>query len=400
MFYNEDIKKHFLESIDANKALYERMFRRSEKTESFYQKDVYDFVPEEIEDLLLNAKTGNTAYLRMLITYYKRYVDFCIENNYKENGMNYFDTMNRSDDFLVSLLDQDMTDSSFLSPDEVTSMSNEISSYNKKALLFILAEGFSGEKQSELIRMRHQDVNYREKYISLRDDNDQIIGKRYVTYSLLYNLKRAKDELIMKTEEAYNTNNIRIQECFKGDYVIKQVRFKKAVFMKDDKEKTKKELELKEKPLPTQTEPISRFSLYNRIRFYKEVFGKNLNTNDIGFSSIIFFALFIKKFEPQMFEDVYTYHLLYSIREIKKLRYTANFRSRLDLQMSIRDIDEEDIASGYGREIIEANLKNWDHIMFDTEVKTNENDVYFNFKRLLEIYPYREKLQKHLESIQ
>ena len=92
MYYNEDRKKRYLDSLNGvNIVSPEYIFKKTSKVEERYGKDLCDFVPEEIEDLIYVLKSRSTIFLKIALKVLEDYTNFCVVHNYKlKQTMNFY----------------------------------------------------------------------------------------------------------------------------------------------------------------------------------------------------------------------------------------------------------------------------------------------------------------------
>jgi integrase len=91
ILFNPEIKKRFIEESDykaETKVLLAPLFSKTFKTESFYNKDIYEMSDSEIGEVLNDLEATSYAAIASRTSYLIKYVDWCFKEKYLNTNIN------------------------------------------------------------------------------------------------------------------------------------------------------------------------------------------------------------------------------------------------------------------------------------------------------------------------
>lgn len=181
--YNEEVKETFLQYLIDEEGYTEEtvhvfrfVFYKSYDVEDVLQKDMYDFNMSELKQVLLNANKSTINSVRAFASMIKKYIDWAIHTGLTNSNINPMDMFTASD--YEECIDK--SKKLFISEDELIEIENRLANYQDKVIPRLLFEGANGHEVSELINLKIDDVDFKNKRLRLYDNKN---GERYITVS-------------------------------------------------------------------------------------------------------------------------------------------------------------------------------------------------------------------------
>lgn len=219
--YNADYKEAFLkasEHAEETKNQYRLYFKRTESFEAQKGKDLFDMDFDMLEELFywVQRKTERSAV--NFFNTIKNYITWAKDNGYGESSLNpIIDTINT--EFVSKYLYREGI--KYYTRNDLFKYFENINNVRDKALVLALFEGISGNKFSEIINLRREDLTEREDkyYASLLSDEVDLTNRQLEISKELY------DMLIetYQTQE-YKSVNGRTNRIVDGEYVFRKSR--------------------------------------------------------------------------------------------------------------------------------------------------------------------------------
>ncbi|MFB0831484.1 hypothetical protein ACEU2D_18010 [Brevibacillus laterosporus] len=270
-FYNEDYKNAFLEQYSSNQKTYEvyaRIFKVSKDIEEEKEKELGNFNSGDLDDLFTHLNPLSTWVSASNISVVRTYINWFIENGYRENNLNPIDMLRHIEGYTRQFVD----DSVQLYYSKKTIEEIVDYSMNKQDAVIPLAlfEGIAGKESCEIRNLKYYEIDFERNVVLLTD------------------LDGSKRELVVSDK---------LIELLKAAY-FEQEYFKKNGSNFSEVIKNKKEsLELLEtgyilKPAKTRlihTDAVKKHVISRRLATLGELFGiKNMTAIKIVRSGMIY----------------------------------------------------------------------------------------------------------------
>lgn len=264
--YNEILKEAYLnsyEGLESTKTTIYHEFKKSSKVEKQYDKDLYAFNNNEIEDLLYTLKCDNIISISRTLSIFKQYVNWCIINGQRgiyENGENRIEVFQRTED-VSKYVSNKKVKNKYLSKWEFQDLVNILVNPVDQALLYCLYEFIGGEKVAEIRNLKIGDIDEDNRLVTLIGNNGQ---KRVQKISLKL------IELLKETNETmeYISNN-GIEGDSKKGYINPLNPISDYIFRVLSRRDNK-------------NEPVAYFAIINKINNIKKYTGYDfITTNSI-----------------------------------------------------------------------------------------------------------------------
>lgn len=219
VFYNEEIKKRFINTLEteAIKTFSEFPLSKALRTEDFYSKDLYDMTLDQIGEVAsdLSCATLDAVYNNILKI--DEYITWAIDNGYRSSNINPLKTINKRDwskQFISSYRTY------LFKREDIVEMMKDLVNEVDQAVLLALFEGVEGKGFSELLNLKITDIKTEGKQpmLNLKDDAQEKPRTIPVSELLVTKLKETNDqkEYINKngltTNQRYATSKIEQSE--------------------------------------------------------------------------------------------------------------------------------------------------------------------------------------------
>jgi integrase len=275
MMYNPDLKEDFLSMYKENTRKSTRyVFSHSYYLEDKYQKDLKDFAKNELDELLirLTKKTTSMNNFNRYFSVIKKYIQWAIDNGYKKSGSNLMSDFNKKD--YQVYIDK----SKFISEQKLIEIEEILKNYQDKVVLRLIFEGVNGENVSELVNLKIQDVDSKNKKLRLCDDKGR---ERFIQVSdrCLSLIKKAHAEKIYypRNGNKQSKRGKNKLELMQTDHIIKNTLNGKI------------------------QNPVSKDTIYRRIGIIKEILEfPDLTVKNIRDSGMIKMAVDLYKRDGEL----------------------------------------------------------------------------------------------------
>lgn len=221
--YNKDFKNAFLTSkygYDTQRVV-KALFRNTEKFETLYGKDLYDFNQEELNVVLKSFKITTIRSLQNQVSAIDRYIEFAKEHQktaYRTNQAKEFKGRIK----IESLLDKEAEENMIFDKEEIMEMAMSSDNAQDGVIFGLLFDGISTKKEfEELTDLNKRNINMNSGEIKL---SDRIIPMSKVTTYLVSNC--------LKQGSVYTSikgNTTRTYKIADGDNVLRGLRGKSKV---------------------------------------------------------------------------------------------------------------------------------------------------------------------------
>lgn len=219
--YNSEYKEAFLkasEHAEETKNQYRVYFKKTEPFEAQKGKDLFDMDFDMLEELFywVQRKTERSAV--NFFNTIKNYITWAKDNGYGESSLNpIIDTINT--EFVSKYLYKEGI--KYYSRKDLFKYFENIINVRDKVLVLALFEGISGNKFSEIINLRREDLSERDgKYFaSLLSDEIDLAHRQLEISEELYNML-----IEAYNAQEYKNTNGRVNRIFDGEYIFRKSR--------------------------------------------------------------------------------------------------------------------------------------------------------------------------------
>ena len=168
MYYNELIKKKYLENSQENNANYaDKLFSFYAGIEEEFGKDLAVFSKEEIIDTY--SKISSLSTLRRYQSVLRNYTSFYLSETHNQENQNEYD--NILDDELVQIIKSNANNRMYISKWQLMEILEDLPNAVDKFLVLALYEGIKGDNFEDIIMMKMSDINERNNTIKLYSGN-------------------------------------------------------------------------------------------------------------------------------------------------------------------------------------------------------------------------------------
>lgn len=176
--YNSDLKKRFAETYPkgTQKTIY-HVFLKTKEIEEILDKDLYNFSKNELENTLGSFRAKSVLSLKSKHSFIVKYIEFCIDNNLLQTGINLAKTIT----VLENFVDKRAMEEKYITEEELYGIVDEFCENAQDAVCFMLLwEGVKGEELYELRSLKVNDVDFNNRKITVTNEKGD---KRTITVS-------------------------------------------------------------------------------------------------------------------------------------------------------------------------------------------------------------------------
>ena len=159
--FNEELKREYIEYKTRNTVLpegqLERVFRKAERFEEKYEKDISCFTVDEIRYCYKMLNLASTNSLVVINSTLSLYTQWCLEQNLVPDSQNHF--LEMSLDAIDSLTNKTVKNASIISKETIYDWIDALENPCDQFILLALYEGISGKQMCELVNLRLSDFN-------------------------------------------------------------------------------------------------------------------------------------------------------------------------------------------------------------------------------------------------
>jgi integrase len=188
--YNEEIKERFLSQYDneQTKKTIRNVFLNSHSEENRLSKDLYDFDQYEIALVIKDANPHSKSVAKSLGRFIRQYIEWAIDAGLRVSNLNPVDVI--PDSQYGTFIDR--TKKIHYSYEEFLELLEDKNMMNgqDQAFLFLIFEGFMGQKFSQLRELKFSDINWNNKTVYVKERNEHIP----VTDDCIKYLQKAYDQ--------------------------------------------------------------------------------------------------------------------------------------------------------------------------------------------------------------
>jgi len=219
--YNSEYKEAFLkasEHAEETKNQYKVYFKKTEPFEAQKGKDLFDMDFDMLEELFywVQRKTERSAV--NFFNTIKNYITWAKDNGYGESPLNpIIDTINT--EFVSKYLYKEGI--KYYSRKDLFKYFENIINERDKALVLALFEGISGNKFSEIINLRREDLSEKDGkyYASLLSDEVDLTHRQLEISEELYNMV-----IEAYNAQEYKNTSGRVNRIVDGEYIFRKSR--------------------------------------------------------------------------------------------------------------------------------------------------------------------------------
>lgn len=168
--YNQVEKEEFLNTIEVEevKPIYYYLFLRAKGAEMLYQKDLYSFSVEQIEDVMRNVNPATLNSAANTKSRINNYITWAIRNGRRANNINPVHGLTR--EWERKFIDS--TAKRHLSDVEMTDLVDSLNNAQDQALVQCIYEGILGQYFSEILSLRYSKINWNNNIVTVYDSKD------------------------------------------------------------------------------------------------------------------------------------------------------------------------------------------------------------------------------------
>lgn len=219
--YNTEYKEAFLEAsehAEETKNQYRLYFKRTETFEAQKGKDLFDMDFDMLEELFYRVQRKTERSAVNFFNTIKNYITWAKDNGYGESPLNpIIDTINT--EFVSKYLYKEGI--KYYTRKDLFKYFENINNVRDKALVLALFEGISGNKFSEIINLRREDLTVKDDryYASLLSDEIDLTERQLEISKELY-------EMLVETFETqeYKSEKGKVNRIADGEYVFRKNR--------------------------------------------------------------------------------------------------------------------------------------------------------------------------------
>lgn len=218
--YNPELKEAFLSTYnkgETRKSI-SYVFSYSCYLEYKYQKDLKDFEKDELNELLVKLAKGTTENnFSSRFSVVNTYIEWAIINGHKKSGSNLMPQFNKKDYEVYINKDR------FIIEQQLIEIEESLKNYQDKVVLRLIFEGVNGTELSELLNLKKQDVDFKNKRLRLYDSVEERERFIHVSDRCLDFIEKAHAEEIYYSKNGQNEgkrgrNKLKLM---KTDHIIK-----------------------------------------------------------------------------------------------------------------------------------------------------------------------------------
>lgn len=182
--YNETLKQSFLNEYGSktSKVFFLRLFEKSATYEQAYEKDVSNFVLDQILDLLKSFGATSIESLRADTSRLRVYTDYCIQHNMSIDSQNHYDSITTP--LLKKCLNMRMAQKKFISEETLWDIIDLLQNPCDKYIILAIYEGMYGEQFSEVTLLDKWGIDEKEQKFILSTERDFYPSKELFNIAL------------------------------------------------------------------------------------------------------------------------------------------------------------------------------------------------------------------------
>lgn len=156
MIYNQRFKNQFLDNLESASVapVYSALFNKSREIEEQLNKDLFNFIPQDIDLLYYSISTPSLKTLEVFHSLLVKYANYAISQGQRDSNVNLYSLMSFKElqKYVATYKHQYLTKKEFDEFMEFVANETDVAAYRA------LFEGISGSKYSEIVNLKHSDV--------------------------------------------------------------------------------------------------------------------------------------------------------------------------------------------------------------------------------------------------
>jgi hypothetical protein len=182
--YNEELKNRFLsQRRPTTQKHLKYLLNRAELTEQVINKDIYEMSSSEVDSLIRSFSPKSRSTVDVIISAFRNYITWCIEQGYVPDRINYFDTIGGKD--LEKYIDKMAAENKYITYEQLLEIENLCANAQDAAIPELPFIGIKGEEAAEMLNLKFSNVQ-RDKII-LPDREIPISDRTYELIMDAYN---------------------------------------------------------------------------------------------------------------------------------------------------------------------------------------------------------------------
>ena len=159
--FNQEFKQEFVKRRERKNALpknqLNRLFKKAEKFEEEYNKDVCNFTEEQILDMYKSF--GLTSYESILSmnSQFSIYAQYCMEHNLVTDGQNHY--YNVTQDQMYECINKNIIKQKIITREQIIKWNGTVRNASDYFVILALFEGLSGQDYKEITRLSINDID-------------------------------------------------------------------------------------------------------------------------------------------------------------------------------------------------------------------------------------------------
>lgn len=218
--YNEDVKLEYLstfESEDVRQLIY-FLFLKSKSAEEFYQKDLFSFNLNQIDDVMININPSTLNSVANNKSRINNYIRWAIKNGRRMNNLN--PLQGTGEDWAIKFIDK--TTKRHLSTTELYDLTENLYNAQDRALIQCIFEGISGRGMSELLSMNFNNIDWITNEVRVRDSKTDEFRTVKVSGRCMELIKSAYTQGFYLSEDTETTKEL----VDHMDYIFKNIKWR------------------------------------------------------------------------------------------------------------------------------------------------------------------------------
>lgn len=180
--YNQETKERFMDSINLDQyppRWWERVFEKSYFFEKLKDKDLHSFSTPDIIEFYKFLDVGTLTPLIIYNTNLLRYAQWALNEGLVFDGQNHFDEFDT--ELLATCVSMVKKKQSILSYDDFLNlMYRRIINYQDRFIFFCLFEGIKGKNYQDIIDMKMEDIDKKNRVVHLQSGKDVCVPQDFV----------------------------------------------------------------------------------------------------------------------------------------------------------------------------------------------------------------------------
>ncbi|MGG0754931.1 hypothetical protein [Brevibacillus laterosporus] len=169
-FYNENYKKAFLDQYSSSIKTYEvyaRIFKASKDIEEEKEKELGNFNAGDLDDLFTHLNPRSAWVSATNISVVKNYIDWFIENGYRENNINPIVMLKHVEGYVRQFVDESVQQ--YYSKKTIEEIVDYAVNKQDAVIPLALFEGIAGKESCEIRNLKYYEIDFERNNVLLTD---------------------------------------------------------------------------------------------------------------------------------------------------------------------------------------------------------------------------------------